>query len=93
MELHPDSRKYLVDNTINGLKEITRMPYGVTPASASFQRKLGSELRSVSMTVVKIDDILISGTDEADHLNNLTSVFEILARLGLTLNESKCRFF
>ena len=93
IELDPDSRKYLVINTITGLKEFTRMPYGVKPASAIFQRKLENELNNIPMTVVKIDDILISGTDEEDHLKNLSTVFETLQHLGLTLNQSKCKFF
>ena len=38
------------------------------------------------MTLVKIYDILISGTDESDHLKNLSSVYAILSKLGLTLN-------
>ena len=75
------------------MKEFTRMPYGVKPASAIFQRKLENELNNIPMTVVKIDDILISGTDEEDHLKNLSTVFETLQHLGLTLNQSKCKFF
>ena len=38
IELHPDSRNFLVINTSKGLKEFARMPYGVSPASAIFQR-------------------------------------------------------
>ena len=92
IELDEESKKYLVINTIKGLKEFTRMPYGVTPASAIFQRKLEQALNCVPMTVVKIDDILISGIDEEDHLRNLKLVLDILSDLGLTLNKSKCRF-
>lgn len=92
IELHPESRKYLVINTIKGLKEFTRMPYGVTPASAIFQRKLEGALKDVPMTVVKIDDILVTGVDEEDHMRNLKSVLDILSNLELTLNKSKCRF-
>ena len=91
IELDEESRKYLVINTIKGLK-FTRMPYGVTPASAIFQRKLEQALRCVPMTVVKIDDILLSGKDDEDHLKNLKAVLNILLELALTLNKSKCRF-
>ena len=71
VELHPESRKYLVINTLKGLMEFTRMPYGVAPASAIFQRKLEQELRDVQMTVIKIDDILVTGIDEEDHIKKL----------------------
>ena len=69
------------------------MPYGVTPASAIFQKKLENELCNVPMTVVKIDDILMSGVDEEGHLKNLASVLKILSNRGLTLNKSKCSFY
>jgi len=92
VELHPESRKYLVINTIKGLKEFTRLPHGVTPASAIFQRKLEQSLRDVPMTVVKVDDILITGIDEKGHLKNINLVLNILSDLGLTLNKSKCKF-
>jgi len=92
VELHPESRKYLVINTIKGLKEFTRLPYGVTPASAIFQRKLEQSLRDVPMTVVKVDDILITGIDEKGHLKNINLVLNILSDLGLTLNKSKCKY-
>ena len=89
VELEDNSRKYLVINTIKGLKEFT---YGVTPASAIFQKKIENALSSVPMTVVKIDDILISGTNEYDNFKNLSSVFDILSKPGLTLNENKFKF-
>ena len=44
------------------------------------------------MTVVKIDDILISGINEDDHLKNLEKVLKVLSDLGLTLNKEKCKF-
>ena len=61
------------------------MPYGVTPASAIFQKKLRNELCHIPMTVVKIDNILISGKDEADHLKNLSPVLDTLSKLGLRI--------
>ena len=44
------------------------------------------------MTVVKIDDILISGKNSFEHIENLKTVLKILSDLGLTLNRSKCKF-
>ena len=93
VEISDESRKCLVINTHKGLKEFTRMPYGIAPASAIFQRKLENELRNIPMTVVKIDDILVSGKNDDDHLRNLEKVFELLESLGLTLNQNKCKFF
>ena len=93
MELDEESRKYLVINTPDGLKQYTRMPYGITSGPAIFQRKLENELKAINMTVVNIDDILVSGKNEAEHLSNLTDVLDKLTELGLTLNVKKCKFF
>ena len=42
---------------------------------------------------MNIDDILVSGKDEAEHLDNLSKVFAKLTELGLTLKTAKCNFF
>ena len=41
---------------------------------------------------VYLDDILVAGVDEADHLNNPSKVLDVLEEAGLMLNESKCVF-
>ena len=59
------------------------MPYGVKPASGIFQRFI----------VVKIDDILITGKNDEEHLKNIEKVLEILNEVGATVNKTKCFFF
>lgn len=39
-----------------------------------------------------LDDILVSGEDEADHLKNLAEVLSRLEEAGLLLKRSKCAF-
>ena len=79
-------------NTQDGLKQFNRMPYGMSSGPAIFRRKLSSELRHIKMTVVNIVDILVSGKDKAEHLDNLSKVFAKLT-LSLTLKTAKCNFF
>ena len=67
IELDDETMKYLVVNTPDGLKEFMRMPYGITSGPAIFQRKLAMELSHIPMTVVNIDDILISGKTDEEH--------------------------
>ena len=93
MELHEASRKFLVINTPDGLKENIRMPNGIKPASAIFQKKLEGEVKHVPLPVVNIDDILISGTDTPNHVSNVLAVLDRLTELGVTLNLDKCKFF
>ena len=93
VELHEESKKYLVINTSKGLKEYTRMPYGIKLATGIFQRHIIQALSGIERTVVKIDDILVSGISDDDHLNNLNKVFKILEEMGATINIKKCSFF
>ena len=39
-----------------------------------------------------IDDIIVTGTDVADHLRNLESVLDSLQKHGIKAKESKCTF-
>ena len=41
---------------------------------------------------VYLDEILVAGVDEADHLSNLSKVLDKLEDTGLMLKESKCVF-
>ena len=78
MQLEEQLQKYLTINTSKGLKQYTRMPYGVKPASGIFQRFI----------VVKIDDILITGKNDEEHLKNIEKVLEVLNQVGATVNKS-----
>ena len=93
MQLEEQSQKYLTINTSKGLKHYTRMPYGVKPASGIFQRFTENKLSNIPCTVVKIDDILITGKNDEKHLKTIEKVLEILNEVGATVNKSKCLFF
>ena len=93
LELDEESQKFLTINTCKGLKHFTRLPYGVKPASGIFQRVIENALTNISNTAVKIDDILISGRDDSEHLQNIEKVFQVLKDLGVTVNKKKYTFF
>ena len=44
------------------------------------------------MVVVWVDDILVSGKSDADHVRNLDSVLKRLSDAGLKLKRQKCKF-
>ena len=92
MQLEEQSQKYLTINTSKGLKQYTRMPYGVKPASGIFQRFIENKLSNIPYTVLKIDDILITGKNNEEHLKNIKKVLEILNEVGATVNKSKYLF-
>ena len=93
MQLEEQSQKLLTIITPKGLKQYTRMLYGVKPASGIFQRFIENKLSNIPCTVVKIDDILITGKNDEEHLKNIEKVLEILNELGATVNKNKCLFF
>ena len=47
----------------------------------------------LSHVVWYLDDILVSGTTEQEHLKNLEGVFKRLEKYGLRVRKSKCTFF
>lgn len=88
MELDKETKKYLEINTSDGLKQFNCMPYGILSGPTIFQRKIGTELRDIPITVVNIDDILITGKNEEKHLHNLHKECKKLSELGVSENDA-----
>ena len=68
------------------------MPYGIKPAKSIFQRLIENRLKNIPKTIVRIDDILVTGETDEEHLENLRKVLNVLSQMGVTVNE-KCVFF
>ena len=90
--LEPESRKYVTINTHKGLYQYHRLPFGVASAPAVFQQAMEKILQGLPMVVVYIDDILVTGRTEREHLENLSRVFSRLQDYGLRLKKDKCFF-
>ena len=90
--LDENSREYVTINTHKGLYRPTRLPFGVASASAIFQSKIEQVLQGIPMVVCRVDDILISGKHDQDHLKNLNEVLARLKQAGLRLKMEKCKF-
>ena len=89
--LEPESRKYVTINTHKGLYQYTRLPFGVASAPAVFQQLMEKILQSIPGVVVYLDDILITGKNEGEHLANLQQVLERFKQYGIRLKQAKCR--
>ena len=87
-----DTRKCLTINTHKGLFRPTRLAYGVKSTPGIFQREMEKRLLHIPYTIVRIDDILISGEDDEAHLRNVSSVLRVLKDSELHLKQSKCKF-
>ena len=92
MVLSSDSRECLTINTHKGLFQPTRLPYGVNSAPGIFQREMEKRLNGIPYTVVRIDDILVSGRNDREHLANLERVLKTIQESGLRLKRGKCKF-
>ena len=92
LSLDEESKKYVVVNTHKGLFRFNRLPFGVSSAPGIFQRAMESLLQDIPSVVVYIDDILIAGATEAEHLQTLDQVLERLESAGLILKKEKCSF-
>ena len=90
MVLEEDLRKYVAINTHKGLYRYTRLPFGIASAPAVFQRTMDTILQGVSNVLCYLDDILITGLSEAEHLQNLEEVLKRLQQHGIRVKDNKC---
>ena len=84
--LDDESKNLAVKNTHKGLFRYTRMPYGISSAPGIFQRFIESVLQGIPNVTVYIDDILVTGLTEEEHLENLSEVLNRLEKAGLKVN-------
>jgi predicted aspartyl protease len=92
MVLDDASKGLVTINTHRGLYRYNRLPYGVSSAPGIFQRTMESLLNGIPYTGVLLDNIVISGSTDEEHLQNLEEVMKRLSEAGLRLKKSKCRF-
>ena len=88
--LDEESSKYVTINTHRGLFTYSRLPYGVSSAPAIFQRTVESLLRDIPGVAVYMDDIILTGTNDVEHLETLDLVLTKLEESGLRLKQAKC---
>lgn len=93
VELDEDSQKYLTISTHKGLYCQKLLPFGVSIAPAIFQRIMDQLLQEMKFTVCRLDDILVSGRSQEEHLEILEEVLGRLQNHGIRLNPDKCIFF
>lgn len=90
--LDESSKPYVTVNTQRGLYTYNRLPFGVSSSPAIFQRIMEGILRGIPYCCVFLDDILLSGPTEAEHLRTLEEVLQRLEDHGLRLKRQKCTF-
>ena len=75
-----------------GLYQYTRLPFGIAAAPAIFQQIIDKLLNGLSQTGGILDDLIVTGEDEAQRVINLHKTPTKLERCDVKLKKSKCAF-
>ena len=92
----PESQQYTAFTVGNlGFYEFMRMPFGLCNAPVTFQHLMQNTLGELNLTycIIYLDDVIIFGCTEEEHLECLWVVFEHFREFNLKLKPSKCSFF
>lgn len=91
--LAESSRKCLTITTSKGLFCYNRLPFGIASAPAIFQRAMDQILQGLPNVHCYLDDILVTGSNDEQHLKNVDAVLSRLDEFGLCVQREKCEFF
>ena len=92
MQLDEQSKQYVTINTHRGLYTYKRLPFGINSGPVIFQRVMDNLIKNIPHTQVYLDEVLVTGLTEAEHLRNLDAVLQQLSDAGLRLKLNKCSF-
>ena len=87
--LDEESRKYVVINTYKGLYHFNQLPFRVASAPGIFQRVMENLLHDIPSVIVSLDNVLVTGKDDHEHLATLDMVLDRLEQAGLRLKKAK----
>ena len=96
VKMVPGSQPYTAFTVGNsGFYEFTRMPFGLCNVPATFQRLMQNTLGELNLTycIIYLDDVIVFGCVEEEHLERLRVVFEHFREFNLELKRSKCNLF
>ncbi|XP_060603332.1 uncharacterized protein K02A2.6-like [Ruditapes philippinarum] len=92
LEVDDESKKLLTISTHKGLFRYNRLVFGVASAPAIFQRLIEQIMEDIPNVQVILDDMIITGSDDKEHLEILEQVLKRLDEYGLRVNVEKCKF-
>ena len=78
-----------------GFYKFTHMPFGLCNAPVTFQHLMQNTLEELNLTycIIYLNDSIVFGCMEEEHLECLRIVFEQFHKFNLKLKPSKCSFF
>ena len=96
MKMVPESQQYTTFMVGNlGFYEFTCMPFGLCNSPATFQHLMQNTLGELSLAygIIYLDDVIVFGHTEKEHLECICIIFEWFCEFNLKLKPSKCSFF
>ena len=93
VELDDATKQLLVINTHRGLYRYNRLAFGPALAPAIFQRLVENLVAGIPYVAAYLDDVIVTGRTEEEHLSNLKQVLSALNEHGMKLRLEKCEFF
>ena len=85
LEVDEKSSPLLTLNTHKGLYRTRRLAYGVKTAQSVFQATMDNILAGIENVMCFVDDILVTGNTEQDHLKTLEQVLQRLDQYNVRL--------
>lgn len=89
--LHSDSRDITAFITHEGLFRYKRVCFGLASAPATFQQMMSTILHGCQGILFYLDDVVVFGKTQQEHLERLREVLQRISDAGLKLN-NKCVF-
>ena len=96
VKMAPGSQQYTTFTMGNlGFYELTHMPFGLCNTPVTFQYLMQNTLGELNLIyrIIYLDDVVVFGHSEEEHLEHLCVVFECFREFNLKLKPSKCSFF
>ncbi|XP_018397158.1 PREDICTED: uncharacterized protein K02A2.6-like [Cyphomyrmex costatus] len=89
MKVEEKSKDLLIIVTHIGYYRFKRLPFGLAVAPMIFQRFIDELLQGIPNMGKLLDDIIVSGKTEAQHIKNLKEVLRRLQKAGLRTQKKK----
>lgn len=93
VELEDSSKPLTTISTPFGFFQYRRMPFGISNAPAIFQSISDQIISGIPHSAVFLDDIIVSGRNMEEHMNNLKEILSRIEKFGFKCKLSKCEFF
>ena len=90
--LAEESRPLTTFVTPYGRYLFNKLPFGISCAPELFQSRMNKILDGLKGVVCQMDDVLVFGSNQAEHDQHLIATLERIKAAGVTLNKDKCKF-